>query len=111
MDLEAATQTVGFMLMLVNSFLGSLPKRLEDLNAAFNAKDTEAMHRIAHPQKGSAGNIGALCLSNVPHEFDLLLRQGISEGFEDKYQELRREIVRAQQALEQLKLDLSVKPA
>lgn len=61
---------------VLNLCLAEVPPRLERLRNAWAAGDIQAVHRVAHSLKGSAGNIGANALFAACRDLDDRSRAG-----------------------------------
>lgn len=85
---------------LVQIFLDDTPTRMGDLEQAFQSADSDALHQAAHALKSSAANLGALGLSELFRELELIGRQSDISRAESLIQDVRSEYARVQSALE-----------
>ncbi|MGC9456658.1 MAG: response regulator [Halothiobacillaceae bacterium] len=63
---------------IVDFFLNSLDNQLDDLKRALASKDMDEIRRRAHALKGSAGNLGALGLSDLARQIEQSAHDGES---------------------------------
>ncbi|MFP4155616.1 MAG: response regulator, partial [Halothiobacillaceae bacterium] len=61
---------------IVEFFRNSLDGQIEDLHQAIRSQDTDAIRRRAHAIKGSAGNLGALGISELARQIELRAQHG-----------------------------------
>lgn len=60
---------------LVNVYLQSVPKMLYGLQQAAEQNDNKKLWQTAHTLKSSSASLGALCLSSLCHELEILGRE------------------------------------
>ncbi len=92
----------GFVAELLGLFITSSTERLQALGAALAAKDPRRLGAEAHSLKSSAGNIGALRLSQLCQSLENLGKSGDIQAAEALTQELRVELDRVLAAVRQL---------
>lgn len=66
---------------LIYLFLGSIPEKMEELEAAINDNDTESTANIAHTIKGIADNLGLVRFSNIIKDTEVLSKNGKLDDF------------------------------
>ncbi|MCJ8314328.1 MAG: Hpt domain-containing protein [Saccharospirillaceae bacterium] len=78
--------------LLINTFLNDAVERIEQINAAINAKNSEDIRRAAHSFKGSSANIGAhvlqglcLVLEDAGHNGDTSLAPEMAKRIEQEF--------------------------
>jgi signal transduction histidine kinase/DNA-binding response OmpR family regulator len=76
LEAAAADDEPYFPARLIQLFLRETSNRLADLAEAFGREDAEAVQRIAHTIKGTAGNFRAQRLYELAREVELASRQG-----------------------------------
>jgi hypothetical protein len=91
---------------LIEAFVGDLPGTLDEINAAIDGADDDALHRSAHRLKGAALTIGAAAVGAVCERLE-----GVTGAGDHEPRELRdllaTEIDRATEALRALASDRS----
>jgi hypothetical protein len=91
---------------LIEAFVGDLPGTLDEINAAIDGADDDALHRSAHRLKGAALTIGAAAVGAVCERLE-----GVTGAGDHEARELRdllaTEIDRATEALRALASDRS----
>jgi HPt (histidine-containing phosphotransfer) domain-containing protein len=77
LELRATTgDDVGFVRELVETYLGDTPSQFEAMTAAVEADDAAGLVRPAHTLKSSSATVGAMRLSSVARELEMLGRSG-----------------------------------
>ncbi|OPX80275.1 MAG: Bacterioopsin transcriptional activator [Methanosaeta sp. PtaB.Bin039] len=87
---------------LANIFLGHSPGRIAEMRRAVEAGDSEALFREAHNMKSSSASMGALRLSGICKDLELLSKSGSLDGAAEKMRELEGEYERVKAALTSL---------
>jgi|GEM_PF-411954 len=89
------------MPVLVGTFLEDSQKQLAELQRAFEASELEVFERMAHTLKSSCAMLGAMALSQLCRELELLAKGGDLSGAEplldqakNEYQQVREELAR-----------------
>ena len=85
---------------ILETFVATLPQRLEALVAAAGGTETEPLHRAAHAFKSAAGTIGAGHLAALLEEMERAAQGGNLAGARDKLEHVRGE---AQAALDYIR--------
>ncbi len=65
---------------LVDTYLEDAPKLVREMEAALKAKDAEAFRRAAHSLKSNSATFGAMRLSNLAKELEMLARENKLEA-------------------------------
>jgi signal transduction histidine kinase/DNA-binding NarL/FixJ family response regulator len=94
MQLDAATPG-GFLADVVESFLDSVPKRLDELGQAIDTGDAPRVVQLAHRLKGSAANLGACRLIEPLDQIERSARDGRLSGANKDLADARAEHERA----------------
>jgi len=76
---------------ILETFVATLPQRLEALVAAAGGTEAEPLHRAAHAFKSAAGTIGAGHLAALLEEMERAARDGDLAGARDKLEHVRGE--------------------
>ena len=98
--LRSLSTDAGFLRELIEIFLQDTPERLKELDAALASGDSATATRAAHSIKGSSSNFGALRLSQLAHQIEML---GKGENLAAvNVTELKAEYVRVAEALTQI---------
>ena len=63
-----------FVCEMIDLFLKHVPRRMEEAQAGWNARDLDAVMRATHSIKSSAGNLGAEWLRGICSQLELLAR-------------------------------------
>ena len=85
---------------ILETFVATLPQRLEALVAAAGGTEAEPLHRAAHAFKSAAGTIGAGHLAALLEEMERAAQGGDLAGARDKLEHVRGE---AQAALDYIR--------
>ncbi|MBN1323475.1 MAG: PAS domain S-box protein [Methanotrichaceae archaeon] len=80
-------------------FMSNLPGRLESMRSALHQGDATALFRAAHDMKSSSANIGALRLSEICRQVEMMGRSGDLDGAEERLILIDMEISRVRSAL------------
>jgi signal transduction histidine kinase/DNA-binding response OmpR family regulator len=78
-----------FPARLIQLFLKETENRLGDLTAAFERRDGDALQRIAHTIKGTAGNFRAQRLYELARDIESMARAGQIEPLQSPVAEIR----------------------
>ncbi len=65
---------------LVDTYLEDAPKLVQEMEAALQAKDAEAFRRAAHSLKSNSATFGAMRLSNLAKELEMLAKENKLEA-------------------------------
>lgn len=83
-------------------FLQEVPKRIDQIHAAWQSGDHAEVHRTAHSLKGSTGNIGARAMFLVCRELDDQARAGDLSNAARLVAALAREYARVELEIQRL---------
>jgi HPt (histidine-containing phosphotransfer) domain-containing protein len=103
----AALQALGsdedpqFLLEVVEQFVQDAATHIAALHAAADTGDAVALERAAHTLKSTSANVGALGMTALCHELQVLGRMGSVAGAMGYIEQLVDEFERVQQALAQ----------
>ncbi|CAN5694944.1 hypothetical protein BH09PSE5_BH09PSE5_39680 [soil metagenome] len=84
---------------VVKAFDGSVSRLLSQLSDAHRAADLNGVRHVAHTLKSSSASIGALKLSQICAEIEAMVRQGETQGLDERLALMTTEIVKVQAAL------------
>jgi len=76
---------------ILETFVATLPQRLEALGAAAGGTEAEPLERAAHAFKSAAGTIGAGHLAALLEDMERAARDGDLAGARDKLEHVRGE--------------------
>ena len=102
---EELKESVGadFIGELIDAFLTDAPRMLAEMHQALSAGSAEGFRRPAHSFKSNSATFGALTLSALAKELEMMGKGGALEGAPDKLAQLEAEYKRVQDELERLK--------
>ena len=63
---------------VINIYLKGAPEQLESIRQAVTQDDGSALERAAHSLKSSSANLGALQLSEICRELEMLGKKGLT---------------------------------
>jgi HPt (histidine-containing phosphotransfer) domain-containing protein len=96
---EAADGDEEFLRQLIEVFLDDTALRMQELNAALEARDGRVLGRTAHQLKGSSANVGASMLFDLARTLEkmgqgneLARAQEVFAGLEAEYARVRTEL-------------------
>ena len=87
---------------LIATYCEETPQLIAKLRYALDVNDADAFRRAAHSIKSTSNTFGALSLSAMSRELEMLGRAGDLAGAQEKVDRLAAEYDRVQQALEDL---------
>jgi HPt (histidine-containing phosphotransfer) domain-containing protein len=90
---------------LAEIFLESCPAYLANIRKALEQEDVQALSLAAHALKGSVGNFTKSGPFETARALEHLGRQGTMAGAGELFQQLEKEIISLQPALESLRLE------
>jgi HPt (histidine-containing phosphotransfer) domain-containing protein len=93
----------GLFVEVVDLFLGDAETKLHDLSRALASGDVKLLERTAHTLKSSSANVGALRLSRLCLEIEMLGRAARTDGAQELVGEAARLYAESRTALEALK--------
>lgn len=88
-------------LEMVTLFVSSLPKEVEQLQAAYDKKDWHSVQLLTHRLRGGVSYCGAARLDQACSKLESAIRDGQSELWEELYQCLLREIPLAEKVMKE----------
>jgi two-component system sensor histidine kinase/response regulator len=97
--LEAATETT-LLAELTRTFREDTPRRIARLREALRTSDADAMRKVAHSLRGSAGALGAIQLLAAATELERAVGETTPGGWEHLVDALEEHAERAFDALE-----------
>lgn len=93
------TGKAGLVARVLAAYTRSLASLLEQLAIARGAADAQGQRHVAHTLKSSSASVGALKLSERCADIERRLREGVTEGLDDRLDDLRAEGERVLAAL------------
>ena len=87
---------------LVQTFLRDLPIHLDEIVAAIDGKNPEALRTSAHKLKSGSGSIGALQLAEIARQLEIMGRDGMVAGAEPGLRQLKSTAAQTHIALQAL---------
>jgi len=75
---------------MISLFLDNAPKRIEAAQIAEKDGDLEAVQRLPHSLKSSAGNIGARSLQELAERIEQMVAEGKNDSISSLLEELER---------------------
>ena len=88
------------MAELIDCYLEEAPKLVQAIDKAVTQKDAAALRRNAHTLKSSSLSYGAIHLSNLCKEMEVIGRTGTIEGVAENLPQLQFEYERVKAALQ-----------
>jgi HPt (histidine-containing phosphotransfer) domain-containing protein len=85
---------------IVAIFLSDAPGKLDQLREAVARREMAAVQQLAHALKSSSANIGAMRLSGLARELEVLGRAGTPDGAQRCFDSLAAEYARVRVALQ-----------
>jgi HPt (histidine-containing phosphotransfer) domain-containing protein len=96
---ESTGGDIGFVRELIETYLADTPVQLDAMTAAVEADNAEALVRPAHTLKSSSATVGAMRLSSVARELEMVGRTGSLEAsVRERLDSARAEWTTAQEA-------------
>jgi len=77
--------------MILDSFIKTFPRYIEELHQALKEKDQEAVSRIGHTVKSSSGNAGAALMSETAEQIEKSGHAGDMEKAAKLFENLKNE--------------------
>jgi HPt (histidine-containing phosphotransfer) domain-containing protein len=81
-------------------FLKHAPEKISAIEKAVADKDAKALQVSAHSLKSSSAYVGAMKLSAMSKELEMMGRSGVLEGATERAESLKTEYLRVKTALE-----------
>ncbi len=91
----------GFLKEMITIYLNESPPIIENIKKALEAGDQELFTRSAHTLKSSSANLGAMNLSQMSKELEMISKNGDFMEAPEKYKLLENEFDRVKKALEE----------
>jgi HPt (histidine-containing phosphotransfer) domain-containing protein len=91
-----------FVSEIVDAYCTETPQLIAKLQHALDVNDADAFRQAAHSIKSTSRTFGALSLSALSQELEMLGRAGDLAGSQEKVDQLLVEYDRVQQALKEL---------
>ena len=92
-----------FMVELVDTYLQDSPEMLAQMHQALDAQDAESFRRAAHSLKSNSANFGAMQLSALARELEMMGRENRLGQAGETLVKADKEYAQVEQALEALK--------
>ena len=92
-----------FMVELVDTYLQDSPEMLAQMRQALDAQDAESFRRAAHSLKSNSANFGAMQLSALARELEMMGRENHLEQAGETLEKAEKEYAQVEQVLEALK--------
>jgi len=86
--------------MIVEGFIGDVPKQIQSMKNYVGNKDIVGCERQAHTIKGAAANVGGRALSALANEMEILAKNGDILGFESLLIEIEKKFDQLKIAME-----------
>lgn len=83
----------------IATYLSNSPKLISEMEQGLAAGDCAAIQHSAHQLKGGSGSIGALGLSGLAQQIELIAREGGVDGISPLLDQLKREFSRVEEEL------------
>jgi HPt (histidine-containing phosphotransfer) domain-containing protein len=81
-------------------FLKHAPEKISAIDKAVADRDAKALQVAAHSLKSSSAYVGAMKLSAMSKELEMMGRSGVLEGATERAESLKTEYLRVKTALE-----------
>jgi DNA-binding response OmpR family regulator len=94
-EIVTANGLAAILPRLIELFLRDAPRRIEEMQAAVDAGDLQALKRAGHTLAGSAANLGAGEVAQLSAALEAQARQGTTAGAAERLETLRRAFERA----------------
>ena len=92
----------GFIGQLVDTFLEDTPRQIRDMKTALKVADAEGLRRAAHSIKSNAATFGAVALSDLARELEVLGKEDRLEQVAGKLEAVEAAFQAAAQELRDL---------
>jgi len=97
-----AAMGAGFLDELLSTFVEDAKELVSTMRRALGEKDVDAFRRAAHSLKSNAASVGALTLSSMARELEMLAKSGIIDGARSRVDRLAVECERVARALREV---------
>ena len=92
-----------FMVELVDTYLQDSPEMLAQMRQALDAQDAESFRRAAHSLKSNSANFGAMQLSTLARDLEMMGRENRLEHAGETLVKAEKEYAQVEQVLEALR--------
>jgi HPt (histidine-containing phosphotransfer) domain-containing protein len=103
---ESFKESIGgdadFLAEMLETYFDDSPRQLAAVEAALAAGDADGLRRAAHSLKSNSATFGALTFSAQAREIEVLAKEGVLQGAEQKAAALAAEYPRVEQSLREL---------
>jgi len=103
---EIAGGDTVFLVELIDAFLDDAPRILAGMRQALEDGDAALLRQSAHSLKSNSAEFGAMALSKLCQEMEMIARAGVLAGALEKLTRIEAEYAKAQAALETAKRQL-----
>ena len=100
----AGDDSPGLLNELIELFLSSSQKRIQEMVLGLQEEDPVKLYRSAHNLKGSSGQMGAVRMQQICGSLDALGRAGTLNGVATLIEELKLEMERVRQDLQHIQM-------
>ena len=100
----AGAKAATILCQIINNYLEDAPQLLQGIRDAIEAGDAQALQQSAHTLRSSSANLGAIHLSNVCKELELMGRNGTTTDAPERMAQVEVECEKVKVAL-QLELE------
>ncbi len=90
-----------FLGELIDTYFNDAPQLLAAMRGALADGNVEEFRRAAHSLKSNSANLGAMTLSALAKELEMMGKAGVLDGAADKIARVETEYAQAKDALEQ----------
>ncbi|MFN0205937.1 MAG: Hpt domain-containing protein [Planctomycetota bacterium] len=88
------------LLKIIETFLRDAPNNIATIESAIISNDAKTLDRAAHTLKSTSATLGAMVLSSICKELEMLGRQGDLANAKESVSRVRNEMAAAVAALE-----------
>ena len=99
---ELAGDDSTFLEEFINTFLGSVPTMLREMQESLDEQDSERLRLIAHTLKSNSNAVGALRLGELFKELELLAKEGVLTDIPNQLPLVQQEFKSVESALNSL---------
>ncbi|HEX9662701.1 MAG TPA: Hpt domain-containing protein [Candidatus Binatia bacterium] len=92
-----------FLVDLIDVYLEDTPNRIAQMRESVDGGDTDTLIREAHTLKSSSANVGAMRLSALAKQMEIVWQSGNFARMADDVQRFEDEFIQVKAALEALK--------
>lgn len=91
---------------IVAIFLGAAPQKMQEASQGLDQGDLEVVERAVHSMRSSAGNVGALRLSELAEQVEDRAEAGQGDGLGGLLEQMQAEFTQVQEALDKAMKEL-----